>query len=252
MRDSFPPGVAEQLNWYVYRLIDPRNGETFYVGKGRGNRIFAHAGGVAPDPDGSDSENTEDEVDLKLKRIDDIKRSKLEVSHVVHRHGIQTEAVAYEVEAALIDAYPGLTNVAGGHGSGDYGSRHVEEIIADYSLEPFEVKEKLVLISVKKSIQDENLSTYEAVRCSWRMDLGRAEPYNLVLARVGEKVVGAFRVYKWLPSTPEYFGDRALRGRSGFHGEEAEPETWDYYINKRVPDRYKLQGAANPVRYCDP
>ena len=28
-RDSFPDGVSEQLRWYVYRLIDPRNGETF-------------------------------------------------------------------------------------------------------------------------------------------------------------------------------------------------------------------------------
>jgi hypothetical protein len=31
--DKFPVGVAERLKWYVYRLIDPRNGETFYVGK---------------------------------------------------------------------------------------------------------------------------------------------------------------------------------------------------------------------------
>ncbi|GAB0612904.1 hypothetical protein NB16F74_47760 [Escherichia coli] len=30
--DSFPPEVAERLQYYVYRLIDPRNGETFYVG----------------------------------------------------------------------------------------------------------------------------------------------------------------------------------------------------------------------------
>ena len=45
-RDSFPAGVAEQLKWYVYRLIDPRNGETFYVGKGRGNRVsLSHAKG---------------------------------------------------------------------------------------------------------------------------------------------------------------------------------------------------------------
>ena len=209
-------------------------------------------GELLPTPTDLDAENTEDEVDLKLKRIDDIRRSKLEVSHVVHRHGIESEAVAYEVEAALIDAYPGLTNVAGGHGSGDYGSRHVEEIIADYALEPFEVKEKLVLISIKHSSQDENLSTYEAVRCSWKLNRERAAPYKLVLARVGERVVGAFRVCKWLPSTPEYFGDRAIRGRSGFHGEEAEPETRDYYVNKRVPDKYKLQGAANPVRYCEP
>ncbi len=40
--DSFPAGVAEKLKTYVYRLIDPRNGETFYVGKGQGDRVFAH------------------------------------------------------------------------------------------------------------------------------------------------------------------------------------------------------------------
>lgn len=39
-KTKFPPGVTEMLNFYVYRLIDPRNGQTFYVGKGRGNRVF--------------------------------------------------------------------------------------------------------------------------------------------------------------------------------------------------------------------
>jgi len=42
--DSFPPEVIEKLKTYVYRLIDPRNGET-YVGKGKGNRVFAHIRG---------------------------------------------------------------------------------------------------------------------------------------------------------------------------------------------------------------
>ena len=37
--NAFPPGVIEKLKTYVYRLIDPRNGETFYVGKGKGNRF---------------------------------------------------------------------------------------------------------------------------------------------------------------------------------------------------------------------
>ena len=41
--ESFPPEVVEKLKTYVYRLIDPRNGETFYVGKGQANRVFAHA-----------------------------------------------------------------------------------------------------------------------------------------------------------------------------------------------------------------
>ena len=37
MEDTFTPEVQERLGYYVYRLIDPRNGETFYVGKGKGN-----------------------------------------------------------------------------------------------------------------------------------------------------------------------------------------------------------------------
>jgi hypothetical protein len=39
---SFTPEVAAQLKTYVYRLIDPRNGQTFYVGKDQGNRVFDH------------------------------------------------------------------------------------------------------------------------------------------------------------------------------------------------------------------
>ncbi|SMH47677.1 MULTISPECIES: hypothetical protein [Cyanophyceae] len=36
---KFSSEVIDQLNNYVYRLIDPRNGETFYVGRGVGNRL---------------------------------------------------------------------------------------------------------------------------------------------------------------------------------------------------------------------
>ena len=38
--NAFPSEVIKELNYYVYRLIDPRNGKTFYVGKG--NRVFTH------------------------------------------------------------------------------------------------------------------------------------------------------------------------------------------------------------------
>ena len=43
--NQFPAEVAEKLKTYVYRLIDPRNGETFYVGKGKGGRVFSHIHG---------------------------------------------------------------------------------------------------------------------------------------------------------------------------------------------------------------
>src|SRR2546421_9011254 len=103
--DSFAPDVSRRLKTYVYRLIDPRNGETCDVGKGRGNRVFAHIRAEQGLLEG-------DELDNKLKRIREIRLAGLEVGHVIHRHAMD-EATAFEVEAALMDAYPGLTNIAG-------------------------------------------------------------------------------------------------------------------------------------------
>src|SRR5580693_8194802 len=100
--DRFPSEVAERLKWYVYRLIDPRNGETFYVGKGRGDRIFQHAKNALTPGDDDD-----DGADLKLQRIKEIKSTGLDVGHVVHRHNMD-ESTAYQIEAAVIDAFPGL------------------------------------------------------------------------------------------------------------------------------------------------
>ena len=40
---EFSPEVCREIGYYVYRLVDPRNGQTFYVGKGKNNRVFAHA-----------------------------------------------------------------------------------------------------------------------------------------------------------------------------------------------------------------
>lgn len=39
---EFDPKVCEILGVYVYALRDPTSGEVFYLGKGRGNRCFAH------------------------------------------------------------------------------------------------------------------------------------------------------------------------------------------------------------------
>ncbi|MDD2962194.1 MAG: hypothetical protein PHR45_08985 [Muribaculaceae bacterium] len=34
--------TIEELKYYVYALIDPRNGKIFYICKGYGNRVFQH------------------------------------------------------------------------------------------------------------------------------------------------------------------------------------------------------------------
>jgi uncharacterized protein len=245
--DKFAPEVIERLKWYVYRLVDPRSGETFYVGKGKGNRVFQHAKGALSASD------DEDATDLKSQRIKDIGAVGLEVAHVIHRHGIESEDVAFQIEGAVLDAYPGLTNQVGGHGSGDYGVRHAVEIVAEYTAEPFEAREPLILISIGKTYDDKDRSIYEAVRGCWVINPERARKHKLVLAHRRGIVVGVFRPTEWLPSTTANFRWHiGNENRWGFVGDPADEETARIYMRKRVPEAYRAKGAANPVRFINP
>ena len=247
--DSFPPEVVQALGHYVYRLMDPRNGEIFYVGRGRGDRVFAHARGVL---DGS----PEGVADPKLERIREIKALGMEVHHIIHRHRM-SESAAKEVEAALIDAYPGLTNRVIGEDSRDRGTKHVDEIVLEYGAEEFILQDKLVLISIGQLWRN---GIYEAVRALWNMSIDRASCYPLVLARVTGLVRGAYRPTRWWKATrennPELPWDTEYKRWSrkiGFDGEPAEQEVWDRYVGKRVPEKYLPQkGAISPFRYLDP
>src|SRR5512132_2110239 len=88
---TFEIGVAEKIGYYVYLLIDPRTSEVFYVGKGVGDRCFAHvqvarrtkAGVIGDYP--------------KLDRIREIEAAGQEVRLDILRHGLEEET-AFHVE----------------------------------------------------------------------------------------------------------------------------------------------------------
>ena len=91
----FSQSVIEKIQSYVYFLVDPRSNEVFYVGKGKGNRVFAHANN-AKIFEG-------DAASQKIALIKEIHASGNEVETFILRHGISSEASAYITEAALID-----------------------------------------------------------------------------------------------------------------------------------------------------
>ena len=238
----FSDNVSKQLDFYVYRLIDPRNGETFYVGKGKGNRVFEHAR--------AELRADADELTDKLKRIREIRKDRCAVAHVIPRHGLTAEQ-ALEVAAALIDAYPEVTNEIGGKGSDDRGSMHAQQIIERYEAKEAEFKHKVVIITINKSVAERE-SVYAAVRYAWKIDPKKAEKADVVLAVERGLIIGVFQATKWMKATPENFpGTSAERvGRWGFEGQEAPKAIADLYLGRRLPDSMRKRGAANPVRYA--
>lgn len=89
------------------------------------------------------------------------------------------------------------------------------------------------------------------------MNLDRVKEYKLVLARVRGLVVGAYRPAEWLPATRGNFPELSafhqqpdLSHLYGFIGQEAEPEIWEQYVNKRVPEQFRH--SRNAIRYLAP
>ncbi|MBP2150105.1 LEM-3-like GIY-YIG domain-containing protein [Xanthobacter flavus] len=250
--------VAEQLRAYVYRLIDPRDEKTFYVGKGRGNRVFQHAieANVA-------EEQETDIMGLKLNHIREIQRSGHEVKYVIHRHGMDDDT-AFQVEAALIDAYvdmnPDLRNSIRGHNASIYGVATVEEILGRYNLPPLEVRsgEKLLAITINKlrGRRDQEV-IFDLIRYCWPLSRKRAETVDYVLAVDRGVVVGVFKPLSWAPARASDFPDiRDLVDephRLAFQGERAPKDVWEFYVGehgKRI-NPSDLPPARQSCRYIN-
>lgn len=260
-----PPEVALRIGpYYVYVLIDPRDDQIFYVGKGTGDRPSSHdreaAARLTAEPDKSKR---------KTERIRDITATGLTPLIDIVRHGIETEDEAFQIEAALIDCLrPNITNIDAGHGR-EAGRMPLEDLIARYGASDLsiEVPEAALLIRLqgrwnllneevepgyfrkgsgwKPRLTDEEL--YDSVRAWWAVSRASADRHGAkhavaVFAGVTRAV---YRIDDWL-------GPRA-DGRWAFSGEwvTAGP-VFDAYcgpLGRRVAF---AQGSRNPTSYWPP
>ncbi len=228
----FLQSVIEQLDYYVYFLRDPSNKEVFYVGKGKGNRIFEHVACALTDVTESD----------KLDRIRAIKNSGKSVEHFVLRHGLAEQA-AFEVEAAVIDfvGIPNLSNLQSGHYSNDFGIKTTEEVIAMYSAPPFETDEPVLLININKLFDRQMTETeiYDATRKSW------------VVGQRRNKAKYAVATYRGLTREVYVINEWYKIGdRWGFNGARAD-ETIRTSLRYKSIAGLSKRGAANSIRYIN-
>ena len=243
MISEFSTEVISEIGFYVYRLIDPRNGNTFYVGKGKGNRVFAHMNGALA------YEGDEDEASEKIGTIREIHQCGLNVIHVIHRHGLDSDT-AHEVEAALIDAFPGLTNEAGGRGSRERGAMNALQVQNIYEAEVInDIADKCIIIKIKQWSVDRfngSLSDaiYEATRSAWKMSMTRAKKADYVLSVMDGVIKAVFCDMQWK-------NHEEREGRLEFDGKIAPDNIKLKYIDKRIPQEYRRQGLASPCLYVN-
>lgn len=250
----FSQKVQEELGYYVYCLVDPRDKKIFYIGKGIGNRVFAHA---------CDALEYEDVSTEKLEKIREIIKSGHEVEHYILRHKL-TEEDALTVESVLIDflTYQEfnteslLTNIVAGHHQWNEGIKTVDQIMQIYDCKPLLLKpgHKLLMVNLNRTYMKKsedgmrvNSDLYEITRKYWKVSKHNADQIDYLLGVYKGVVRCVLKpTTKWLP-----FKHREKDGRITIRyyveGVIDDKEGNDLYLNKDVTAYPFPSGGA--IRY---
>lgn len=254
MSDIFPQPkfidttLSDALGHYVYLLIDPRNGEAFYVGKGVGGRCLEH-------------DYVEDGA-LKSARFSEIKAAGLEVKVDIIRHGMASKEEAFLVESAVIDVYgiENLTNKVKGHGATNFGRASLADLATRYAPDEADILHRVVFVKLadtyRKGMSADDL--YESARGVWNLSVEKAQDYAYVLALWEGLVVEVYHVTRWQTANPANYRMRIRKDllpahfipRHGvqcteFEGVVAADEIRKYYLGKSVRRQFDVGAQAN-------
>ena len=237
------PSVIEKLGYYVYLYINPLTDEIFYVGKGRGNRVFDHL-------------NDESES-RKTQIIKEIRGQGKEPCIEILVHGLPNSETAYQIEAAVTDVIgvENLSNSVRGWRSGYYGRMDIDELIPLYEREHAKIEEPAILIRVNRLYRYgmSEVELYDATRGIWRVGEKRNK-VRYAFAVYEGVVREVYKVEQWFPAGTTF----STRNPGGLHdldrwefvGRIAESELREKYLLKSVED-YFSPNSQNPITYVN-
>lgn len=253
----FSTAIIEKIGYYIYCLVDPRNNNIFYIGKGLGNRVFQHAKGALVS-----NINENDKISL----INDIHKNGLTPLYYILRHNIQNEQQALEYEALAIDLLSivksnqqPLTNIQGGIYSSEKGLMTLSEFKRLYDPQELKTDLPIVLITINKNyrklkqqiksgeINESQLEQeiYERTRGYWKTGL-RRETAKYAVAVYRGWTLAAYEISYWVEAPIE------RQGRWGFVGKILSKDSPIYQelvdkLTYSSNDAYKA--PQNPITY---
>lgn len=243
MQKEFDQKVIESIGHYIYCLVDPSNMEIFYIGKGNGNRIFAHLNEAIKSPQKND----------KLEQIRRIRKNDKEPLHFVIRHGLSSEEEALMIESVLLDFVRlnesyilSIKNLVRGHKSREMGIKTIEDLYHQYGAVEVTVDEPALVIVInkhfKRGMSSEQL--YEVTRKSWVANKTRLEKVKYVFATCNGIIREVYEVKRWF----DLFDEHSQKMRYGFDGTVAPEVIRAKYLNESSA---KYRGNGNPIAYIN-
>jgi hypothetical protein len=241
---KFSSKVSERLKFYVYLYVDPRTEVPFYIGKGKGNRCFAHL---------HDKRESE-----KVRHIEELRKLGLQPRIELLKYGL-TEKESLLVESTAIDLLDvtSLTNASRGHGSRFDSRAPVEEIVATLDAKQVRIKEPAILININKAYRFglTAVELYDFTRSAWKVGPKRTQAkYALSIYRGVIREV--YEIAAWVPgratmrsADQEHVPDYE-NGRWEFVGKIANDSLRNQYIGRSVAHYFK-PGAQNPIMYVN-
>ncbi|MGM9630768.1 LEM-3-like GIY-YIG domain-containing protein [Butyricicoccus sp.] len=245
MMTSFSQNTIEKLGYYVYVYSDPDTHKPFYVGKGKGNRVFDHLF----------YQDDSEKVAYIQRLIQGGKEPLIEILV----HGVDEET-ALKVEAAAIDliGIENLTNRQRGYHSAEYGKIEVSLLESRYNCEQIKLEdfnENAVLIRINQLYRNDMTvyELYETTRGFWRINPEQIKKVKYALAVYYGMVLEVYEIAAWFPAfstmTQRYIPDtEQCRNRYEFVGNIAPESVRKKFRDKSVASLFP-QGAQNPIRY---
>ena len=246
---KFTSPVVREIKYYVYLYSHPITGEIFYVGKGKGNRVFSHLA------DESESE--------KVQMIKEIRSQGLQPKIEILVHGIDDETAALRVEAAIIDllGIQRLTNKQSSYKSALFGRMTIEQINSAYDRQSVEIEEAAILIRINQAFRYSmtEIELYDYTRGQWKLNPERARLAKYAFAIYEGIIQEVYEILDWYEAGKTYSvrqGNENIRreeqegllGRYEFVGNLAPVEIRDKYKYKSV-GHYFRRGNSNPIMY---